>query len=582
MCSRAAVSVLGVCAVLVFPPALLFGQSPGASSGIAAWPGDASTLLTSVRAVRIQVTQSYVDGEDTLTGITVPAASVAARIFGYAGIKNVSASTSGEALAVSISLTGEGESANYIPGGTMSTGASVSGTITLGTGETACQAKFAGEEPPPAVVTLGSEDLLPFRTAFDKSDYPCILLGLLGKAFGGAPLTKALADAAAPVRRGAVSEIAWMGDPKAAPALVPVLKDKDASVRTAAAAALGKLGLDTSVSPLLAALKSPTNAPWPGVRVAVIRALSDLGSSTATPALVTAMTDPDADVRKAAAAALPSLGWQAATDQDLIALTVAQGDLAGAAAFGSAAIPRLKAVMNDADPETQDAAINALAGMKDPTGLDVVIALAKDRGQDTFRGRDSAIIALGKSREVRAADALLFLLKDPEYSIVYQAATNLAQNGEQRAVAPLLAVLKGKDDSVKDVAASALGKLGWKPATDKEALLFYPAVQGWDECVKLGDKAIPALLDAARSGAYWDDALETVGRIRSPASVTALVKMLKDDRPELRAAAASALGNAKAVSARDALKRAVKDENEMVKEAASEALAALQEGGSGD
>jgi HEAT repeat protein len=566
MSTRAAAFLLWICAGAVFPVCLLFGQSAGSS-------GDASALLASARAVRIQVSQSYVDGEEKLKGISVPAGTVAARVFGYAGVKSVPVSAKGESLAVSISITGEAESADYIPGGRMSTGASIAGTVTLGTGESAFQEDFSGDEPPPTVVTLGAENLLPFEVAFDQSDFASVLLGLLGRAFGSTPLVKALADPAASVRRAAVGELAGSQDRKAAAALIPMLKDKEPSVRTAAAEAVGTLKMDGAVPALLAALKSTSNAGWPEMRASAVRALAAIGNSAATPALVTALTDRSADVRKAAAAGLASMGWQPATDQERIAVAVAKADFAGAAAFGHAAVPRIKALLQDDDSAVQDAAINALAGMDDPTGLDAVIALAMDRSLNDLRPRLSALTALGESKEPRACDALLSLLREPEYSIVYQAATTLAQNGEQKAVTPLLAVLKGKDLTLRQAAAPALQTLGWKPATDQEAVLFYPVVQDWDACASLGDKAIPTLLETARSGGFWNDALDAVGRINTPASVAALVKLLKDVRPELRAAAASALGKAKAVSAVGALKRAQKDEDPSVQDAASQALA---------
>ena len=148
------------------------------------------------------------------------------------------------------------------------------------------------------------------------------------------PLLDGLRDDNMYVRVQVTSALIHMGAPAVA-GLTEALDDARPAVRRAAAKALGKIGCADApaLRALCAALSDDADA---GQRRFAAEALGRLGATEALAPLGAALRDPDARVRDAAAAALQALG--------------------------EAALPTLRAALDDPNPETNFVAARALAG----------------------------------------------------------------------------------------------------------------------------------------------------------------------------------------------------------------------------
>jgi beta-lactamase regulating signal transducer with metallopeptidase domain len=117
------------------------------------------------------------------------------------------------------------------------------------------------------------------------------------------PLTNALQDSNAEVRRAAARALGELRDQRAVAPLLKALADQDAEVRESAAEALGEIRDTTAASALIQAVKDPN----PGVRKSAILALANMRSTDALNAILAAMKDADPAVRKAAVEALAQI-----------------------------------------------------------------------------------------------------------------------------------------------------------------------------------------------------------------------------------------------------------------------------------
>lgn len=166
-------------------------------------------------------------------------------------------------------------------------------------------------------------------------------------------------------------------DPSSVAPLIEALEDTDVRVRVGAADALGDIGDSRAIGPLTASLKADDLK----LRKAAALALQKIGDPSAIDALVAALGDPEISVRMAVASAV--------------------------AAFGDRVVPRLVEML----PATNVA-----------TGHGIVMALTKTGNK-------------------RAADALALLANHEDLDLRLAAASGLAQLGDDRAAGPLSGIL---------------------------------------------------------------------------------------------------------------------------------------------
>jgi HEAT repeat protein len=317
-------------------------------------------------------------------------------------------------------------------------------------------------------------------------------LGKIGDPRAVEPLIAALKDGNSDVRKAAEA-LGKIGDPRAVEPLIAALIHGLSYYREAAAEALVKIGAP-AVEPLIAALKGS------GMRKAA-EALVKIGAPAVEP-LIAALKDGDFDVRKAAAGALGEIGWKPDKGEAGALYLIARGKWDECVKIGAPAVEPLIAALKDGNSDVRKAAAEALGkiGWK----------------PDKSEAGAHYLIAQGKWDECVKIGA--------------------------PAVEPLIAALKDGDSDVRNAAAGALGKIGWKP--DKsEAGAHYLIAQGkWDECVKIGAPAVEPLI-AALKGRDSDvrPAAGALAKIGAPA-VEPLIAALKDPNSDVRKAAAGALG----------------------------------------
>jgi HEAT repeat protein/beta-lactamase regulating signal transducer with metallopeptidase domain len=355
------------------------------------------------------------------------------------------------------------------------------------------------------------------------------------------------------VREAAAYALGEIGDPRAVPALGEALQaDDEHAVRLMAAHALGEIGDPRAVDPLAAAIDDPDYE----IRLAVIHALGEIESPNAIDALSSALRDSDAEIREYAVWALGAIEDSRAVPALANVLTSdseASVRVKAAHALGeiehASAVDALAQALDDQDAEVKRTAVWALGAIEDPRAVDPLIRVLGDSDVEI---RLRAIHALGDIEDRRAVDPLVEALRDSDARVRETAVWALAQIEDPRAAPGLAAALGSAEASVRQRAAWALGELGLSSAPNELIL----ALRDEDLEVRrhavhaLGEiedpAAVPGLADLFRAS---DADVETrraviwaLGEIEDPTAYQVLVAALEDEDPEIRRAAARALG----------------------------------------
>ena len=321
-------------------------------------------------------------------------------------------------------------------------------------------------------------------------------VGLLRDPETGRQLIPLLNDENCFVRMTATAALGIVGDRKAAPALANALKDDDPMVRVTAARALRKLKDPETIPPLVKALEDES---W-RVRRAACLALGAIKDPRATEPVLAALNDTTWQVRSGAAHALGQIGDERAVKPLLKAVTDESADVRGqaAVALGYVKAPRavqpLIAALKDKSPRVRSGAAYALGRIGDSRALEPLIATLKD---DNSFVRSHAAEALAPIKDPRAVDPLIAALKDPNGRVRENAAAALGNQGDRRALKPL-------SDNLTDwysaqAVARSLTKLGWKPQSEKERILYLAGLRKGAELRRNWPAAKKVLLTDLRS-----------------------------------------------------------------------------------
>ena len=188
-------------------------------------------------------------------------------------------------------------------------------------------------------------------------------------------------------------------------------------------------------------------------------------------------------------------------------------------------------------------AVSALADSRDARALEPAIALLKDRNPEV---REAMAYALGRLRDARAVEPLIDALKQGGRAS-YSAAMALLQIGSPP-VRPLIAALGHKDVDVSGAAAFALEELGSAAVEPLIAALkdddggvrkMAASVLGWLRVRRAVQPLIAALTDA--DDGVRKQAASALGAIGDARAVKSLIGKLKQRRGAVREAAADAL-----------------------------------------
>lgn len=419
-----------------------------------------------------------------------------------------------------------------------------------------------GEKNPTAIVPA-------FITALSNENASVRLttaeaLGRIGeRAHAAIPaLIKAFSDEDPTVGAAAAEALGKIGD-KAVADLITSLNIGDTNVKVYAASALGMLGKNahTAVPALIAALNKQDSH----LKLSAATALGKIGEKahTAVPALITALSNENENVKTSAAEALGAIGSKA---KDAVpALTKAFRESKGsiktqiAQALGrmgqnaDAAVPDLlTALRSPKETESvKSSAAEALGGMNSNAAVPDLVAALGSKSEMVNNSAAEALAMIGK-KSPTAVEALTRALGDKQADVRSHAATTLGEIGEQAhtAVPALIKALRDEDRKVKAFAMRSLAKIG--------------------------GKAIPELIKTVetKEGVVAAKILGEMGQ-RAHTAIPALIKAFGDKDPQMRSSVVSALGrigptNEEALAV---LRMALKDEDEIVKIFAKEALA---------
>ncbi len=415
------------------------------------------------------------------------------------------------------------------------------------------------------------------------------LLGIVGEPAVG-PLLKTLNDPVPAIRlRGAVGLFHLRNIPqKALTPLVERLQDGDEGVQAAAAAVLGKMGRQAApaVPGLIKALEAKS--------LMAAHALGRIGPAAkdAVPALRAALAD--AKTSRTVKEFKSSDVGKVETREISLAETAADA-LGGIGADAADAVPDLKKALRDGRPAVRLQSARAL-GKIGADAADAVSDLAALLG-DVKQPKpvpEEAAAALSKIGEA-AGPALLTALDDRNKNVRLLAIMALSRVRPlpDKVVGSLAQRLEDDESEVRGWAARALGEIGAaaEKATPDLVLALTARVQhdqvrkeAAEALAKVGGIGGTALVKATKSVTPLVRLLATgaLGKARPlPRNgLAALVTSLADPVAEIRAAAATALGDTGA-EAKDAIpaleQRAQLDPVAEVRKAAAAALEKAKE-----
>jgi len=363
-------------------------------------------------------------------------------------------------------------------------------------------------------------------------------LGMIGDARAIRSLFKALSDEEWFVRESASWALAHITDARIPGILTTALKDDNAVVRESAAKALAELADALTIDALVEALQDNEYA----VAESAAQALSNIGAQ-AVGSLLAAFRDSSSAIRHAIAEALEKIG---VPDEPVAQawFAVVQGDWVKAIEMGDLAVEPLIAALRDDDHRVRRAAAEALGQISQIGAVRAIEPLAlalRDRKADVRKSIAEVLVKIGQP----AVDYLIYALNDDEWVARESASWALGQIGDMWSVGPLCDALHDPHSAVAEAAALALDEIG--VPEEAEVLGWYlVAKKEWARAVTLGHASTEALLHATR-----------------------------DVNPDIRWAAARALEEVADPLAADGLRALLHDEEAFVREAAGEALHAI-------
>lgn len=444
------------------------------------------------------------------------------------------------------------------------------------------------------------------------------------------------------IRKVVVDVLGEIGDRRTVPAIVSALADGEENVRTAAAEALGKIGDERAQASLLAVLEGgdlwlshaalgalgrigkPIPRPvlarlaeHPQLRRAVYDVIGQVRDAAAADLVLAGIGDRGKGTREAAIVATWAL-WEAhpalhgpiaealrargeaAAWRDLVASALAApaagirvaagallavaGDARGVAALVEAA----------ADERVRPSALAALVA----AGESARLALEAMLGDGDESRRHLAALLLGElpDDDGRSVPALEQALGDPSPAVRAAAVFALGRAGRQVALDAVAARLLDDDPEVRAAAIAALGALARTsgPATllahaepllaSSDAAQRRTGVHLLGEIATADGRATPAAAEAVERLAFAlkdadpevrQAAASAIGALGCREGVEPLLLALADEAPEVRIAAALALGRLRAEAAVEPLCLLVLDGDPWVQAAAVQALGSI-------
>jgi HEAT repeat protein len=209
------------------------------------------------------------------------------------------------------------------------------------------------------------------------------------------------------------------------------LNSQDPRIRASSIIALGKTGDRNAARYLVGILENTSEVEW--LRGCAAIALSRIPGGEGIQPLIDALRDNSLFVSRAAILALGDLKCKAA-------------------------IPCLEGILQDQSKQELQASVVSV--LKTIGGSEVAPALLQALGNPDKRVKRNAALALGELHVEKAVLPLINLMKDEDECVRAIAASSLGLIGDNRAVETLIEALNDHCETVRTIAASSLGYLG--------------------------------------------------------------------------------------------------------------------------
>jgi HEAT repeat protein len=366
-----------------------------------------------------------------------------------------------------------------------------------------------------AVTALGNYGVKatnPLLESVDNKDAPfrenvAKALGKGGDQESVGFLCSLLEDDSVGVKAAAASALGSLRNPQAVEPLLLALEKDDEAVCACSALALGKIGDKRAVEPLLSILKETTASGR--LRWSIASALGEIGDNIAVPALIESLRDRDSRMRRQSATALGKIRDKRAVDA-------------------------LLELLGDEDIITRTEASEALCNIGDPKAIGPVIKNLED---GHMWKTAKFVVQFGE----QAVEPLIELLHIGNTNARERAAWILGEIKDRRAVEPLILALNDGSENLKRTAIESLGKHGDVKAVGPLIAIFGSGNLGLqtnavDALVNIGAGATQLLVESVHSNNpdVRKYSARTLGKLRNPHVVEALIELIDDENQEVR------------------------------------------------
>lgn len=384
------------------------------------------------------------------------------------------------------------------------------------------------------------------------------VLGAVGGDDATAALVRSLGDLDPDVRLKTVTALGALGVAGSTKVVIPLitrLDDDKVDIKRRTIEILEALGDRRAVIPLVSAIGDGSME----VRKSAVRAVGVLGDPAAVPALTRTMREGNEELRGLAAGALGAIGavdalpamlelWPSATDTMRAKLAIAMGNIAKRPEAAAAAGPALAVLVNALGAASQRSAAREALIAAGPVAVPALVAqLGARKGSDAT----TIVAVLREVGDARATTALVAELDRDrvEVTLVLEA---LGATKDPAALLPLLGALDHKEAAVRLAAMRALAHVIDQDPRAADVLVL--RLTDADAEVRalaatyLGELRAPGAIDAliprvapGEPVAVRRAAIAALGAIGDAKAAPALIAILRDGPGELHRDAADAL-----------------------------------------
>jgi chromosome segregation ATPase len=325
----------------------------------------------------------------------------------------------------------------------------------------------------------------------------------------------------------AVRALALVDDERVLPTFMDAIPTSPGVVHRAMIAVLAdKAERGEEILPLLIEGTKQSNWERRWVTAGAMRNMRIEIGPEAIDALKVLLRDPYSQVRGAAARALSIHKWQPATEEERIVFMVANRQWDNLRSMGKKMIEYIMPFVDSGVRDIEIQFMLPLIAEVDPEGSkEILIKYLHTEYTSTKR---YAFIGLGRTKGEETTRIMIQALDDNDYTTVGIGLRSLGNKGDPLAIPRVLKAFREDEIwQVRQEAATALYKLGWRPVEMAETIDFHVARGDWDAVNALGKEALPHIQERLRlSLSEFLSGMSTHFHKFSPETADAIIEVL--------------------------------------------------------